>query len=150
MSSLPSANQKSGLTHLSEAQRSRKEHREWIAGSVATLLSHYYRHDDPGMLTSAIARDWVNVLEPLSRGAIEKARIDFMRQIEVKRPTPNVIYALARKYEPVKKPASRRPDWLDEPPRKRMSPEDAMAIVKAAGFAPKRIEPVRKHSEGEA
>lgn len=72
------------------------DHRDWIAGRILTLLSHYWRDDDPTELTAAIGRDWANVLEPLSQPDIESACEMYLRNQSRRKPTPGDIYELAQ------------------------------------------------------
>lgn len=65
-----------------------------------TLLSHYWRHDDPSELTAAIGQDWADVLEGLPQECIQRACIEYQRQHPRKKPTPGAIYEKANSYLP--------------------------------------------------
>jgi hypothetical protein len=110
------------------------EHREWIAGRALTLLSHYWRADDPVELTAAIGKDWADVLEGMPRDAIQKAAIQFQRDEPKRKPTPAAIYALAKVFIP--KPVRVE---TPEPVRERVTAERAAQIMAEAGFRPKRF-----------
>ena len=73
----------------------RAVHREWIGGRAITLLSHYWRDDDPVELTAAIGQDWADVLEGLPQEVIQRACIAYQRQEPRRKPTPGAIYQLA-------------------------------------------------------
>jgi hypothetical protein len=123
----------------------REAHREWIGGRAITLLSHYWRDDDPVELTAAIGRDWADVLEGIPQELIQKACIAYQRKEPRKKPTPGAIYQMARELTP--RPKQARVDLIPDsrPFRERVSKEAAQQIVAAAGFAPKRI--VEKKAE---
>lgn len=108
----------------------RAEHREWIGGRALTLLSHYWRDDDPVELTAAIGRDWADVLEGLPRDVIQRACIQYQRDEPRRKPTPGAIYQVARALMPKPRPVERAP----EPERDPVSKEAAQEILKAAGF----------------
>lgn len=112
----------------------RAEHREWIGGRAITLLSHYWRDDDPVELTAAIGADWANVLEGLPQEYIQRACIEYMRDEPKRKPSPGAIYQIARRMMP-------KPSPVPEPERTepRVSPEAAAEILKQAGFAPRRM-----------
>lgn len=112
----------------------RVAHREWIAGRALTLLSHYWRADDPVELTAAIGKDWADVLEGMPQDAIQKAAIQFQRDEPKRKPTPAAIYALAKMFVPKPKPVA-----TPEPERVRVTPERAAQIMEEAGFRPKRF-----------
>ena len=105
----------------------RQSRREWVLGRIATLLSHYWRDDDPSELTEAIARDWADILEGLPQDAISKACTSYLRSEPRRKPTPGAIYALARDFvpRPVIVARSTEPDM----PRERMSAERAAEIM---------------------
>lgn len=133
MSDLQRANPDS--RHLSAERR---VHREWIGGRIATLLAHYWREDDPDELLGAMGRDWADVLEGMPQDAIQRACIWYLRDEPRRRPTPGAILTLARAEMP--KPRiveTRQQAPVDPPPR--VTPEQARAIMEAAGFAPKRF-----------
>lgn len=132
MADLP-ANQKTGSKHLSPERRN---HREWIAGRAITLLSHYWRDDDPLALTAAMGADWADVLEGIPQQYIQTACIVYQRDEPRRKPTPGAIYQLARKIMPAPKVVMKPP----EPERKRCSPEMAKEILNAANIRVKRFE----------
>lgn len=75
----------------------RAGHREWIGGRALTLLSHYWREDDPVEMTAAIGRDWADVLEGLPQDVIQRACIQYQREEPRRKPTPGAIYQIATK-----------------------------------------------------
>lgn len=77
----------------------RAQHREWIGGRIFTLLSHYFRPNDPIVLTSAIGKDWADVLESLSAAAIQSACIKWQQTDTRRKTTPSDIYSLAFEIE---------------------------------------------------
>jgi hypothetical protein len=117
--------------------QARADHREWIGGRAVTLLSHYWRDDDPVELTAAIGRDWADVLEGLPQDAIHKACIQFQRDEPRRKPTPAAIYALARAFMPPPVIVPKRP--IEEPARERMTADRANQILAEVGFRPKRM-----------
>lgn len=113
----------------------RADHREWIGGRILTLLSHYWREDDPVELTAAIGRDWADVLEGLPQDAIQAACLKHLRSSQ-RKPTPAGIYQLA--LEAMPRPQIVRPVKVPEPDRPpRCSPEAAAEIMRQAGYRPK-------------
>lgn len=90
-----------------------------------TLLSHYWRDDDPTALTQALARDWADALESLPRSAIDMACKDYLRT-QTRKPTPAAIAitasALVRHSLPPREPEPGR-----EP---RVTPERAAEIMR--------------------
>lgn len=133
MNKLPEAHQPSPRL-LAEQQA----HREWIGGRAATLLSHYWRPDDPVELTAAIGKDWADVLEGLPQAAIARAAIRFQQENPRAKPTPAAIYALALEAIPKPKLVAPAPK---EPPAQidRCSAEAAAEIMAKAGFRPKKF-----------
>ena len=101
------ANPKTGSTHLSAE---RAEHREWIGGRALTLLSHYWRDDDPVELTAAIGADWADVLEGIPREYIQQACIVYQRENGDRKPKPGTIYQLARRLMPAPTPVQPAPE----------------------------------------
>lgn len=113
----------------------RADHREWIGGRILTLLSHYWREDDPVELTAAIGRDWADVLEGLPQDAIQAACLKHLRTSQ-RKPTPAGIYQMALEAMPRPQIVHRAP--VQEPERPpRCSPEAAEEIMRQAGFRPK-------------
>jgi len=107
-------------------------------GRIATLLSHFWRDDDPSELTEAIARDWADILEGLPQDAIHKACMHYLRDEPRRKPTPGAIYALARAAMP--KPKIVRQAIMPEPPRPPIcTAEQATAILETVGFRPRKF-----------
>lgn len=103
-------------------------------GRIATLLSHYWREDDPSELTAAIARDWADILEGIPQDALSKACTAYLRNEPRRKPTPGAIYALAREFIP--RPAIVPPPDFNRPPlaeRQRIAQE----VLGKAGYQPK-------------
>jgi hypothetical protein len=122
---------------LGPSLQERQSRREWVLGRIATLLSHYWRDDDPSELTEAIARDWADILEGLPQDAISKACTSYLRSEPRRKPTPGAIYALARDFVPRPVIVARSPE--PDMPRERMSAERAAEIMAEVGFRPKRM-----------
>jgi hypothetical protein len=118
----------------------RTEHRVWIKGRAATLLSHYWREDDDPALLAAIGKDWADVLEGIPQEYIQRACIQYQRDEPRRKPTPGAIYEIARALMP--KPKSVAPDFFTpmRPPEERCSPEAAAEIMARAGFKVRRME----------
>ena len=113
----------------------RLSRREWILGRIATLLSHYWREDDPSELTEAIARDWADILEGLPPDAIQAACLKHMRTSQ-RKPTPAGIYQMS--IEAMPRPQIVRSAPAPEPARPpRCTPEAAAEIMARAGYRPK-------------
>lgn len=115
----------------------RQLRRQWIAGRILTLLSHYWREDDPSVMDEAIARDWADILEGMPQDAIGKACMAYLRNEPRRKPSPGAIYALARDFmpRPVIVPMQAPP----EVPRERMSAERAAEIMAEVGFRPMKF-----------
>ena len=127
MESLPS--KPNASTHLSAE---RAGHREWIGGRALTLLSHYWRCDDPVELTAAIGADWADVLEGLPQEYIQRACIKYQRDEPRRKPTPGAIYQLTKEMMPQPAPA----------PMQKTTPEqDAAYMAKASK---QNIDPKKK------
>lgn len=86
----------------------RAAHREWIGGRALTLLSHYYRPDDPVELTAAIGQDWADVLQALPQELIQRACIEYLRDSPRNRPSPGAIYQRAAAMLPKQRPEYRK------------------------------------------
>lgn len=69
---------------------------QWFKGAIYTLLQHFYTKDLPENVQTAIAQDWMMVLSDMPQWAIEKARIDFLKNNN-RRPSPNEIRDLCVK-----------------------------------------------------
>lgn len=113
-------------------------HREWIGGRAVTLLSHYWRDDDPVELTAAIGADWADVLEGLPGEFIQKACIRYQREEPRRKPTPGAIYQMARQMMPRLKsvPSAAAPPPADPP---RCDPKVAQEICERAGYTAKKF-----------
>lgn len=116
----------------------RTSRRQWILGRVATLLSHYWREDDPSELTEAIARDWADILEGMPQDAIHAACLRYMRDEPRRKPTPGAIYALARDAIPKPRIIHRAPPPVEDA-TPRCTAEQAAQIMEKAGFRAKRF-----------
>lgn len=116
----------------------RAEHREWIGGRAITLLSHYWRDDDPVELTAAIGKDWADVLEGIPADTIQRACVRYQRDEPRRKPTPGAIYQIAKRMMPQPDPV--RYECPPEPERERISPDAANAILAKAGFKPRKME----------
>ena len=113
----------------------RSKHREWIGGRAVTLLSHYWRDDDPTELTAALGADWADVLEGIPAEYIQRACIQYQRDEPRRKPSPAAVYSIAKAMMP-------RPEVVrhPEPPRPEpCSAEAAQEIVNRAGFKPRRF-----------
>lgn len=117
-------------THLSVE---RAEHREWIGGRAITLLSHYWRDDDPVELTAAIGRDWADVLEGLPQEYIQRACISYQRREPRRKPTPGAIYELAQSCMPKPAQVSHADPEHFGPPRPRLTQEQRERVLRQAG-----------------
>lgn len=126
------ANHKTDSTHLSAE---RVEHREWIGGRALTLLSHYWREDDPVQLTAAIGADWADVLEGIPADTIQKACIVYQREEPRRKPTPGAIYNIALRLMPKPKVVA-KPEQQQAP---KCTPEAAAEIMEKAGYKPRRF-----------
>lgn len=104
-----------------------------------TLLSHYWRDDDPAELTGAIGQDWADALEGLPQEFIQRACVAYLRDEPRRKPTPGAIYQLARSFMP--KPAPARIDHFPkpDPDHQRISKERAAEIMKEVGFRPRKF-----------
>lgn len=125
--------ERTASTHLSAG---RADHREWIGGRAVTLLSHYWRDDDPVELTAAIGADWADVLEGIPQEYIQRACIVYQRDEPRRKPTPGAIYNIARDLMPAPRRVS-TPEVERDPP---CTAEAASEIMAKAGFRPKRME----------
>lgn len=72
--------------------------REWLAGRVATFLSHYYQAQGPDPVLEAMMEDWVEVLRDLPQRAVELAVWERLRSDDRRRPIPGEIRRAARRY----------------------------------------------------
>jgi hypothetical protein len=127
------------LTNSALSSPERTEHRTWIKGRAATLLSHYWREDDDPALLAAIGKDWADVLEGIPQEYIQRACIQYQRDEPRRKPTPGAVYQIARALMPRPKvvsapqaalPAS--PSMTDEQLEERKARADE--IMARAGF----------------
>lgn len=70
-------------------------HAQWISGRVETLLAHYFQPENPAELQEAAIDDWIAMLLPFSKQAIEAACSDYLRNEARRRPTPGSIVVMA-------------------------------------------------------
>ncbi len=116
----------------------RAAHREWIGGRAITLLSHYWRDDDPVELTAAIGKDWADVLEGIPQEFLERACVQYLRENPDRKPKPGNIYQLARAMMPAPRAVIDHTTPMRSP-EERCSPEAAAEILSKAGFKPRRL-----------
>ena len=69
------------------------EHREWIAGQIATLLSFYWQPDESLAVAAEAGRMWADALERFDQWEIEAACRRWLHS-ESRRPTPAEIIKL--------------------------------------------------------
>ena len=117
--------------------RAHQAHREWIAGRIATLLSHYWRDDDPIELLTAMAADWVEVMAGMPQQAVQQACVQYLRNEPRRRPTPGAILELARMAMPLPV-IVRQVVAMPEPKREVLTKEQRDAIMQEVGFRPKQ------------
>ena len=117
--------------------RAHQAHREWIAGRIATLLSHYWRDDDPIELLTAMAADWVEVMAGMPQQAVQQACVQYLRNEPRRRPTPGAILELARMAMPAPV-IVRQVVAMPEPKREVITKEQRDAIMQEVGFRPKQ------------
>lgn len=117
--------------------RAHQAHREWIAGRIATLLSHYWRDDDPIELLTAMAADWVEVMAGMPQQAVQQACVQYLRNEPRRRPTPGAILELARMAMPLPV-IVRHVVAMPEPKREVLTKEQREAIMQEVGFRPKQ------------
>lgn len=105
-----------------------------------TLLSHYWRDDDPVELTAAIGQDWADVLEGIPQDIIQRACINYQREYPRRKPTPGAVYEIAKRMMPAPPPV--RINHLSDmrPVGERVTAEAANAILERAGFKAKKME----------
>ena len=115
--------------------RAQQSNRDWVAGRIATLLSHYWRDDDPVELITASADDWVEILSGMPQQALQDACLKYLRDEPRRRPTPGAILALARAAMP--RPTIVPPVPEAKPPR--VTKEQADEILRAANFRPRKF-----------
>lgn len=105
--------------------------REWIAGRVATLLSHFYVSSMGGTEMRAVAEDWISALAQFPRWAIQEACQEYLVTQE-RKPTIAAIRTLTQakmgtvslmRVRAMQGPGDDRP-WLRTQDRKGPSPAD--------------------------
>lgn len=120
--------------------RAHQAHREWIAGRIATLLSHYWRDDDPVELLTAMAADWVEILAGMPQKAVQEACIQYLRNEPRRKPTPGAILEMARMAMPA--PTVVR-NFIAAPvlapDRVVVTKDQREAIMEEVGFRPKQV-----------
>ena len=131
MANLPD---KTASTH---SLRAHQAHRDWIAGRIATLLSHYWRDEDPIELLTAMAADWVEVMAGMPQRAVQQACVQYLRNEPRRRPTPGAILELARMAMPLPV-IVRQVVAMPEPKREVITKEQRDAIMQEVGFRPKQ------------
>ena len=119
--------------------REHQPHREWIAGRIATLLSHYWRDDDPLELLTAMAADWVEVLAGMPKDAIQQACVQYLRDEPRRRPTPGAILEKARYAMPAPVVVRKFTSPPPEVKRDVATKEQREAIMNEVGFRPKQF-----------
>lgn len=68
----------------------------WVAGRIATLLSHYFVTKDDERLAKAAAEDWIEILKPAPPWAIANACRKYLAGENARRkPLPADILSLA-------------------------------------------------------
>lgn len=142
MENLPSR-----ATNSAPSLQERASHREWIGGAVFTLLQHYWRPDDPLEVTAAIAKDWVDILEPFPQAALEHARKSYLQAQPNRRPTPADIRNRAAawvQHNVPKRAAGQEPQRLAAPERKPVDAETAQRLMAEAGFTAEKMDLVKR------
>jgi hypothetical protein len=112
-------------------------HRLWIAGRIATLLSHYWRADDPDEILEANMRDWCDVLERFSQGSIQRASLRWLAESAGRKPTPGCIAAMARESMP--RPVMIQSYSAPVEHRVPATKEEAEAIMAEFGFRVRKM-----------
>lgn len=91
---------------LTDLEKSQIAQGEWIAGRVATLLSHYFQPDNPQPVQDEALVDWVKQLTGYSEGQIEGACQLYLRNQPRRRPTPGDVLAYIRSQTKAQKDAN--------------------------------------------
>lgn len=109
------------------------EHREWILGQIATLLSFYWQPTDQSQrVTAAAGKLWADLLERYDQPVIREACEDWARE-QPTRPTPaHIVAACQRIAHRAQAHVTIAPP--SEPARERVSPERATEMLLEAGF----------------
>lgn len=84
-------------THSSPARG--VEHREWILGQVATMLSFYWQSDESDLVRAAAGKVWADQLERFTQAEIAEACRRWIGN-ESRRPTPAEIIRLCVEARP--------------------------------------------------
>jgi len=115
-------------------------HRAQIYSEVKIVLSAYFQpDDDPAVLAGQLAW-WCDELQDWTREQVVYALRQWNRDNPRRRPTPGDIVAFL-KAERGRQHAKRMQQHpAPEPERRRLTPEEAGAILKERGFEPKRME----------
>lgn len=85
--------------HSSGGHDEAREHRTWILGQVATMLSLYWQPDDSDLVRAAAGKVWADMLERFSQAEISDACRSWIRT-ETRRPTPAEIIKLCAAARP--------------------------------------------------
>lgn len=64
---------------------------EWVAGSIRTLLFHYYIPEKDADVADMAIVDWIEILEPFSQECILQARKQWIRT-KTRRPSPKELH----------------------------------------------------------
>lgn len=102
---------------------------------MLTLLSHYWREDDPSEMDAALARDWCDILEGMTQDATHRACQAYLRSEPRRKPTPGAIYELAFGFMP--RPVVVRSAPEDRPVR--VTAERAAEIMVEVGLRPRKF-----------
>lgn len=108
-----------GSTPSSQALRERVDHRQWIGGAIATLLSFYWRSEDDPRVSEAAGKAWADDLEYFPREVICSV-LNSWRRTATRRPTPADIIQLCRARMP-------RPTIVAPSPHRVRAPEERVA-----------------------
>lgn len=101
---------------------------EGTKAAIFTLMQHYYVSDLPEQVHLAIATDWIACLVEYPAWAIEKSRIDWMKNNK-RKPTPSEIVNLCDKAISKDKAMKRQCELILEaeftpPPKQELNPEE--------------------------
>ena len=109
------------------------EHREWVLGQIATLLSFYWQPaDQSARVTAAAGKIWADLLERYDQAVIRQACEDWARE-QSTRPTPaHIVAACQRISHQARAHIAIAPP--EEPARQRVAPERAIEMMHEAGF----------------
>lgn len=89
---------------------SASQHAMWIAGRVQVLLSHYFQPDNPAEVQEAAVDEWIEILAPFSRQAIDQACKRYIIDQPRRRPSPGDIRAKVREPKQSEERATGRGD----------------------------------------